>query len=281
MRGDVPTPTPDLLVRRHCAVSGQVQGVGFRPYVYGLAQALGVTGFAGNDTTGVFVEVQGATTAVTAFAEGLRNCPPPAAVESVRVEELPVRHETEFVIAPSLERGEGAAVVPPDAAPCDDCVRDLFTAGNRRFGYPFVTCARWGPRFTLMREMLFDRPLEGRGSCWAAHVPDVLAEKRPVADRETECGLQLAPDSQHGWAAFGKPHRQRSVPARTPDRVKLAVEDANHGIVAWGDDVAVVEQERLGGRSERVCCFVRGDDGLAAHVRGRHHQRPVGQDEVV
>lgn len=143
-------------VRWRCAVSGRVQGVGFRPYVCALARDLGATGFVGNDAAGVFVELQGPEAVVAEFADRMKRCPAPAAVEAVRVCELPVREETAFVIAPSGNGGTGA-VVPPDAATCEDCLRDLNAPGDRRFAYPFVTCARCGPRFTLLREVPFDR----------------------------------------------------------------------------------------------------------------------------
>jgi hydrogenase maturation protein HypF len=149
-------PADRRIVRWRCAVSGRVQGVGFRPYVCGLARSLGVTGFVGNDAAGVFVEVQGAAAAVTAFADRMRDCPAPAQVGAVRVEELPPRPDAEFVIAASAEGGAGA-ILPSDCAPCADCLRDFFSPGDRRFGYPFLTCARCGPRFTLIRDLPFDR----------------------------------------------------------------------------------------------------------------------------
>ena len=157
MRERSPTPPPDhRTVRWRCAVFGQVQGVGFRPYVCGLARALGVTGFVGNDATGVFVEVQGAAETVVAFTARLRDCARPAVVDAVRVAALPTHPEVGFVIAASEEGGAGA-VIPSDLAPCDDCLRELGASGDRRLGYPFVTCARCGPRFTLIRDVPFDR----------------------------------------------------------------------------------------------------------------------------
>jgi hydrogenase maturation protein HypF len=130
--------------------------VGFRPYVCGLARLLGVTGFVGNDASGVFVEAQGAAAAVAAFTDRMRDCAQPAFVERVRVEELHPHPESTFVIAASEEVGAGA-ILPPDGATCDDCLHDFFRPGDRRFGYPFVTCARCGPRFTLIRDLPFDR----------------------------------------------------------------------------------------------------------------------------
>src|SRR5436190_1243563 len=122
----VSSPNPDPLagrVRRRFLVSGHVQGVGFRPFVYNLARSLGLTGCVGNDTSGVFVEVQGPGEAVAAFRNDLTvGVPLPAVVEAVRVEELPTRDEAEFVIAASAERPGEGLVVPPDIATCADCL---------------------------------------------------------------------------------------------------------------------------------------------------------------
>ncbi len=173
-------PPDSQLVRLRCSVSGQVQGVGFRPHVCSVASSLGVTGFVGNDATGVFVEVQGRGRAVSEFIDRLSYCPLPAVVETVRTEDLPPCTEAAFVIAPNQETGTGA-VIPPDLAPCDNCLRDLASPENRRFAYPFVTCARCGPRFTLIREMPFDRTntaMKAFRMC-----PECVAEYSQPADR--------------------------------------------------------------------------------------------------
>lgn len=156
MRELHPPPLSNCLVRLRCTISGRVQGVGFRPRVCVLAHSLGVTGFVGNDTRGVFIEVQGPAPVVSTFIDYLHDCTSSVVVEDIRAEELPPRLESEFVIVSSEECGSGA-LIPPDLATCDDCLRDLRDSGDRRFGYPLVTCARCGPRFTLIREMPFDR----------------------------------------------------------------------------------------------------------------------------
>jgi hydrogenase maturation protein HypF len=145
-------------IRCRFLVSGLVQGVGFRPHVYNLARSHGLTGYVGNNASGVFIEVQGTQKAVTAFTHELVDrIPSPAAAETVRIEELTPRQEAGFVIAESENSIEGGIVVPPDIATCDLCFRDLIDRADRRFRYPFVTCARCGPRFTLLRDMPYDR----------------------------------------------------------------------------------------------------------------------------
>jgi hydrogenase maturation protein HypF len=143
--------------RRRFRVSGVVQGVGFRPFVYGLATRRGLGGFVLNDGNGVVAEVEGEERALEAFAEGLRTeAPPLARVEAVVAEPLAPRGERSFRIVPSRPT-DGAALIPPDVATCEDCVRELFDAGDRRYRYPFVNCTQCGPRFTIVRSVPYDR----------------------------------------------------------------------------------------------------------------------------
>jgi len=143
--------------RRRFRVRGVVQGVGFRPFVYGLAGRHGLGGFVLNDGDGVTVEAEGDAAALDAFAASLRTeAPPLARVEAVTAESVPVLDEGGFSIAPSLP-SPGAAAVPPDVATCDDCLRELFDPADRRYHYPFLNCTQCGPRFTIVRGVPYDR----------------------------------------------------------------------------------------------------------------------------
>jgi hydrogenase maturation protein HypF len=145
------------IVRRKILVRGIVQGVGFRPHVFNLAQALGLTGCVGNDSTGAFVEVQGTADAVAALQTGLGRCPQPCTIESIQLEELAPVVESDFAIVESESRESFGVVVPADIATCVACLTDLNNACDRRHRYPFTTCARCGPRFTVIRELPYDR----------------------------------------------------------------------------------------------------------------------------
>jgi hydrogenase maturation protein HypF len=137
-------------------VTGVVQGVGFRPYVYGLATELGLAGYVLNDADGVLLEVEGP--AVEAFLARLpTEAPPLAAIESVEHERVPDRREDGFAIQSSLG-GRPDAAVAPDTATCDACLHELFQPGNRRFRYPFINCTHCGPRFTIVTGVPYDRP---------------------------------------------------------------------------------------------------------------------------
>jgi hydrogenase maturation protein HypF len=146
-------------VRRRLTVSGVVQGVGFRPFVYGLALQHGLTGFVGNDSGGVFIEVEGGETAVAHFHHDLIHHPPPLAhIEHVSSEDLPTQGSPSFVIVHSQAQAAANTLISPDICLCDDCYRELFDPHNRRYRYPFINCTNCGPRFTIIQDIPYDRP---------------------------------------------------------------------------------------------------------------------------
>ncbi len=152
---------PNIQVRYRFRVTGVVQGVGFRPFVHRTATELGLAGFVGNDSSAVFVEVQGRSAAVDEFAHRLRTEPPPlAAINDVSVVQLDpeLAGPTDFRIVASRTVDGAATAIPPDIAVCDDCVTELFDPRDRRYRHPFVTCTNCGPRFTIIRELPYDRP---------------------------------------------------------------------------------------------------------------------------
>ena len=128
-------------MRRHgYIIGGQVQGVGFRPFVYRAATRHGLTGHVGNTSDGVRVEVQGSDEALAAFAHALEHgLPPLARITSLRREELPLADgETAFAIAHSEGRHGHAVLVSPDVATCGNCLADMRDPANRRYRYPFI-----------------------------------------------------------------------------------------------------------------------------------------------
>src|SRR5437868_4280839 len=131
--------------RRRFRVAGVVQGVGFRPFVYGLARERGLGGFVLNDGAGVVIEAEGPPATLDEFALALRERAPSLAhVDAVLAEPLQPEAETAFRIEASAATGR-AALVPADVATCDDCLRELFDPADRRFRYPFVNCTQCGP----------------------------------------------------------------------------------------------------------------------------------------
>src|SRR5207342_562417 len=126
-----------VVSRRRFRVRGVVQGVGFRPFVYGLAVRHGLSGFVLNDGDGVVVEAEGDGSALARFADALGSeAPGLAHVDEVVVEALAPSGEGGFRIVASDPSGS-TALIPPDVATCDECLRELFDPADRRFRYPF------------------------------------------------------------------------------------------------------------------------------------------------
>jgi hydrogenase maturation protein HypF len=145
--------------RRRILVTGIVQGVGFRPFVYTLAQRLGLMGHVGNNSAGVFIEVEGGANALAQFIDALQHRPPPLAmIASVKSEPMPAQGDSAFVIVESEAQPASSTPISPDIALCDDCRRELFDPQDRRHRYPFINCTHCGPRFTLIKDIPYDRP---------------------------------------------------------------------------------------------------------------------------
>ncbi len=138
-------------------MQGVVQGVGFRPFVYGLAARHGLAGFVLNDADGVLIEAEGAARSLDAFAAALAvEAPTLADVRAVTAEALDPTGSAGFEIVES-RAGTAATLVPPDIATCDDCLRELFDPNDRRYRYAFINCTNCGPRFTIVRSIPYDR----------------------------------------------------------------------------------------------------------------------------
>jgi len=144
--------------RRRILVEGIVQGVGFRPFVYGLALKHALGGFILNDTTGVIIEVEGEPSALESFVYALRNEPPPlAAIEEVSWESLHLKGDLSFTIEKSKAEEDRRVLISPDTCTCEDCLRELFDPKDRRYRYPFINCTNCGPRFTIIKDVPYDR----------------------------------------------------------------------------------------------------------------------------
>jgi hydrogenase maturation protein HypF len=145
-------------VRFHARIEGLVQGVGFRPHVFGLATRLGLSGWVRNDPTGVDLEVEGAPERVAEFRSSLQDAPPPlAVVSSARWDEVSPEGGNGFAILKSEGAGGASAWISPDVAVCPDCLREMADPGDRRHRYPFINCTNCGPRYTILLDLPYDR----------------------------------------------------------------------------------------------------------------------------
>ena len=138
---------------------GIVQGVGFRPFVHNLALKLNLAGHVLNSSAGLVTEVEGDPTALDAFVAAIKEDPPPLAwIQEMEVAELPPTGDATFAIRASVAETGEFALVSPDVATCDDCYRDFTDPANRRFCYAFTNCTNCGPRYTIIRDIPYDRP---------------------------------------------------------------------------------------------------------------------------
>ena len=148
------------MVRTLLRVTGTVQGVGFRPFVYRHAVALGLVGTVRNDSEGVLIDVEGDPAGVAALERVLTESPPPLA-RVASVEARPVAPDGErddFRIVETDAVGPLATAVSIDTAACDDCLAEVDDPGDRRYRYPFTNCTNCGPRYTITRRVPYDRP---------------------------------------------------------------------------------------------------------------------------
>jgi hydrogenase maturation protein HypF len=144
--------------RKAIDVTGIVQGVGFRPYVYRLANECGLTGLIANTPAGVSIEVQGEAEAVERFLERLpKEIPPLTKITGLTPRDAEVQQETSFLIKASSMRAAAKALISPDVCVCEDCLRELMNPRDRRFRYPFINCTNCGPRFTIVHDIPYDR----------------------------------------------------------------------------------------------------------------------------
>ena len=149
------------MIRVRRIMRGIVQGVGFRPTVARWARDFPITGFVGNDDAGVFIEAQGTGDAVRAFFAALdAGLPALARVDSVSADAVPLEaDESGFRIVASARNPGAVTLIPPDVAPCSDCLREMADPSDRRFGYPFISCTNCGPRLSIIVDVPYDRPL--------------------------------------------------------------------------------------------------------------------------
>jgi hydrogenase maturation protein HypF len=151
------TPTQE---RREISVRGIVQGVGFRPFIYALAQRHALAGLVRNDAEGVHIEAEGPPEELELFLRDIREkAPPLAVVEAVSWRPLAALEERGFRIEESREGVRRRALISPDVATCSECLAELFDPADRRYRYPFTNCTNCGPRFTITRSVPYDRAM--------------------------------------------------------------------------------------------------------------------------
>jgi hydrogenase maturation protein HypF len=209
-------------IRACVQIEGIVQGVGFRPFVYGLAKRHDLKGWVLNDERGVTIEVEGAKGKVDEFLSGLASPPPVATIERTAVKYAPPLGYDSFNIRTSKEGEERLALISPDIATCKDCLHELFDPRDRRFQYPFINCTNCGPRFTIIEDIPYDRgnttmaPFRMCSPCTAEYHDPLNRRFHAQPNACPECGPTLAlTDSSGKRIVTGDPIRKTIALLRT------------------------------------------------------------------
>lgn len=140
-------------------VNGRVQGVGFRPFIFSLAEKYEIKGTVQNNMDGVKIFAEGKEKLVREFIKEIRENPPRISrIDQLSVSDIPVRHFSSFTIVESERSGKSSLVIPIDTAVCHECLTEMEDPSNFRYQYPFINCTQCGPRYTIIRKLPYDRP---------------------------------------------------------------------------------------------------------------------------
>jgi hydrogenase maturation protein HypF len=255
------------LVRLRIRVSGIVQGVGFRPFIYRLATEHGLAGYVLNDAGGVTIEAEGSLSAVSGFLTGIvKEKPPRARVDTLSAYFVDAGGEPGFRIRESEAGSEQTVLVSPEIATCEDCLRELRDPSDRRYAYPFINCTNCGPRYTIIRDTPYDRSnttMDVFEMC-----PECRAEYEDPGDRRFHaepnacwsCGpVVTLRDSSGGEVDCEDPIRHAA--ALLGDGKIVAVKGLGgfHLAVDAGDDAAVVRLRERKRREEKPLAVMARD----------------------
>ncbi|TEB12047.1 carbamoyltransferase HypF [Pelotomaculum propionicicum] len=204
-------PKGKNITRYHIVIKGVVQGVGFRPFVYNLARRWKINGSVLNSAGGVIIEAEGEEANLTGFSNELKDNPPKLAlITGYKLYQLPYRGYADFQILSSDTALDKEALVPPDVATCPACLEDVSDPADRHYNYPFTNCTNCGPRFTITREIPYDRPYTAMASFQMCG--DCSGEYNNPADRRFHaqpvacpfCGPQVELVDRRGIKVAGR-----------------------------------------------------------------------------
>ncbi len=272
-----------MIAAARVEVAGVVQGVGFRPFVYSLARARGLTGWVNNTAQGVTIVVEGDADTVGRFADEVRaSAPPMAVIESVSSAAIPAEGFAAFEIRESEPTGD-LTLVSPDIATCPECLAEMSDPADRRYGYAFTNCTNCGPRFTIIESLPYDRPATSMKVF--PMCPECKAEYADPADRRFHaqpnacpvCGprlfLNTTGRASSGWE-WDRP--QETVPRPHRDAVRerrrsADIVQAAATILTGGDVLAI---KGLGGF--HIACDATNEEAVATlRARKRRWGKPL------
>ncbi|WP_147533687.1 carbamoyltransferase HypF [Bacillus marasmi] len=153
-----------MISAKKISVRGRVQGVGFRPFVFALADKYEMKGTVQNNMDGVKIHLEGESEQLCSFLEDLKNkAPRLSKIDSIIVNDAEIEHHCDFTIIKSERSGTSMLVIPIDSAVCDDCIEEMRNPDDFRYRYPFINCTQCGPRYTIIQELPYDRPYTTMG----------------------------------------------------------------------------------------------------------------------
>ena len=264
-----------MTTRTRLRVTGTVQGVGFRPFVFHHAVALGLAGCVLNDSHGVLIDVEGAPEQIAELTRRVwEQAPPLARVSSVTAEDAPPVGSSGFRIADSDDAGSADVPICIDTATCPDCLAEVDDHEDRRYGYPFTNCTNCGPRYTIVTGVPYDRPnttMAGFGLC-----DECRAEYDDPADRRFHaqpnacpaCGPRLSwRDGRGVVLAQGRAALAAAVDALQRGKI-LALKGIGgyHLVVDATDTAAVAELRRRKARDDKPFAVMVRDEAEAGRL---------------
>lgn len=228
-----------LVARKRIQIQGVVQGVGFRPFVYRIAQRFDIRGYILNSSGGVVIEAEAQEGDLQEFIATLSaELPPLARIDALEVLSMEPAGDDRFTIHESAPIPGRFALVPPDVATCEDCRLDFTAPGNRRYGYPFTNCTNCGPRYTIIRDVPYDRPkttMVDFPMC-----PACQAEYEDPSNRRFHAEPNACPDCGPGLALLSNEQLAAGIP---PDFVtgspSHAILKSTRDLLAQGHILAI------------------------------------------
>jgi hydrogenase maturation protein HypF len=244
--------------RQQVQIEGIVQGVGFRPFVYRIAQRWAISGWVRNDGRGVTVEAEGPLPRLAGFLWSLRSeIPPLASISRFELRELPVTGDEGFAILASDSGAERSAQIAPDSTVCSSCLQELFDSADRRHRYPFINCIDCGPRYSIVTGIPYDRALTtmaGFAMCPACRAEyDDPASRRFHAQPNAcpDCGPRLRLTDDTGTDLPGDPLERSLELLHAGQIVAVKGLGGYHLAVDAGNAAAVLELRRRKARDEK------------------------------
>lgn len=279
------TMAPNLAatpLRLEFHLDGIVQGVGFRPFVYGLALRHRLTGYVLNDASGVTIGAQGSPEQLASFARELRELAPPLSrIDHFGERELPLDHDPDFDgtfhIRASQQQSAATVAISPDQGMCEACARDIANPADRHHNYPFTNCTHCGPRYSIIRRLPYDRPhtaMAGFAMCprCAQAYEDPLDRRyhaQPVSC--PECGPQLCWRAGNGDALTEREDALRAAARALQEGALIAVKGMGgyHLICDARDESVVARLRLLKRRARKPLAVMMGSlEEARLHVEG-------------